>query len=191
MNNNFIIDLPELLSKVISYVSDNDLMSVSLISKLWYSLSIPYLKSAYIRYFLQTVPKEMINALGGIEAFSEAYIKNTYDILKIEKQRDYIDYIDSNMMTKSIMFGVDPLKRRFFCFRYSSKTNNLEKINIVTIFQRYTGIDSLWCGCGHYDYIRIFNTSYCPINYAWLKDLIEGKEITVQFHDEEHILKLS
>lgn len=191
MNNNFIIDLPELLNKIISYVSDDDLISVALVSKLWYSLSIPYLKSAYIRYFFQTVPEKMINALGGIKVFSKAYIKNTYNILKIEKQRDYIDYVNNNMMTTSIMFGVDSFKRRFFCFRFSSKTKTLEKINIVTIFQRYIGLNSSWNGCGHYNYSHIFDTSYGSINYTWLKDLIEGKEITVQFMDEEHILKLS
>ena len=71
MDNKFPINqLPnELLSEIMSHMPKINLFFVSLVCKLWYSLSAPYIKLVYIKKFLRSVPDQMINVFGGTEEF--------------------------------------------------------------------------------------------------------------------------
>lgn len=159
--------LPELLGEVIKHV--DHLLNFALVCQLWHHTSIPHLKYAYLKYFSLPIPAIVLNA------FKDKL--DTYPILKIDRCDDYIDFVNLNHTTAPVMIGIDPYKRRFFVVRYEDLTK--QRSNVVVIFQRYTDNDR-WCGCGHYNFSLLFDTSYGSINYDQLKEMIDGKEIIVK-----------
>ena len=172
---------PELLGEIGSHLNDmNDINHFSLTCYLWYTMSKPYMKAAYVKHFITNVPEEMIRAIG---------IKNfeSYPILTIKTHNDDQYNVSPDMMCVPIMIGVDPYKRRFICIRYKCRS----KTSVVTLFQRYTDSPYSWCGCGHFNFDYIFDRSYgSAINYEWLKSLVEGKETTMTILGVDKVVKI-
>lgn len=92
------------------------------------------------------------------------------------------------MMTSPIVYGIDPYKRRFFSLRYM----NRKELGVVTFFQRYTDSPFSWRGCGHFNTQSVFDSSYGSgtFNYDLLKNLVDGKEITIEVCGSSRTVKL-
>jgi len=70
---------------------------------------------------------------------SDAYL--TLPILNIGDRKghtDYIDFITPDEMTSPIMIGIDRFQRFFISFCIKYKRNGHYRINVFTLFQRYT-----------------------------------------------------
>lgn len=172
--------LPELLGEIANHVEN--IVVFASVCRLWQSVSTNQVTLAYVKHFAKTVPKIVLDAFGGIEAIVK------YPILKIDRCGDYIDFVNNDMMKGPIMIGICPYKRRFFCLRYFEITK--QRLNVVVIFQRYTDPDSRWNGAGHYNFDYVFDTSYKAIDYDLLKDLVDGKEVTITVSGNEKLIKL-
>lgn len=171
--------LPELLGEICQHLEN--IGPFALTSKLCSDISKPYLKTAYVKHFSKNVPPEMIEAFGGIQKIE------SYDVFKIITCSDYIDYISPKMMPSTIVYGIDPYKRRFFCIRYTDGY----KISVVTLFQRYTDEQFSWRACGHFNFCYIFDTSYgSEFNMNLLANLVKGKETTFTTMDTVKKIKL-
>ena len=173
--------LNELWKEIIDDAKD---INLSLVSQLWYNFNKNNVKKLYIDHFIKMVPDQIIDAFGGIETLTDNYVNNKYNLLKINIQHDYIDFISPNMMTSPIMLGIDPCHRRFFSIKYIDK---FDKLHVVTLFQRYT-TQKYWVGCGHYNKQHAFDIN---INYDLLKKFIEDREITYHAYDEDRTIRIS
>ena len=178
---------PEVMGEVIGKMSDEKLPTVALVCKLWSELSKPHIKEALHRYLEKRLPDFIIEAFGGVEKIA------TFPVLEVKTTgfTDYIDFIKVNMMTAPIMRGIDPANRPFFSVKYSAKIlMGTEHLNVATIFQRSAGYMDLWVGCGHANPSTFFDSSEGLLKYDWLKDLVEGKEVSAKKHGKDFILKL-
>lgn len=174
--------LPELWGEIIFFTNKADL---SLVCQLWEKLNQNNIKKLYIQHFTKLMPSQMIDAFGGVDQMIVNYIHNKYQLLKIDRCCDYIDFIQPKMMTSSIMIGIDPYQRRYISLKY---INQQKKENVVTLFQRYTHENS-WRGCGHYNSDFAFDTSYGSLDYNLLQKFVNGNEIEL-LHNQR-IVKLN
>jgi len=173
--------LDELWEKIIDDAED---INLSLVSQLWYDFNKNNVKKMYIYHFIKMVPDQIINAFGGIETLTYNYVNNKYNLLKIDIQKDYIDFISPNMMTSPIMLGIDSCQRRFFSIKYIDKS---DKLHVVTLFQRYT-TRKYWVGCGHYNKQHAFDIH---IDCDLLKKFIKDREITYYAYDKDRTIRIS
>ncbi len=117
--------LPELVNEIAKH-KDN-LNSFSSVCQLWHDIATPHIKIKYMNYFDIDIPQIVLDAFGGKEALQN------YHVLKIDNCSDYIDFVNLKMMTTSIMYGIDPYQRRFYCVRYHDLTvKNVKKSKIFS-----------------------------------------------------------
>lgn len=172
--------LPELLGEIATHV--DNIVTFTLVCNQWHNISKNHVKLAWAKHFASCVPESLLDAFGNIKGIC------TYQVLTLNQCSDYIDFIDDVMMTSPIMIGIDPYKRRFFCVRYYDITK--ERINVVTIFQRYTAVNYQWNGCGHYNPSLVFDTSYGNLRTDMLKEVVNGKEIEIEVYGIKKRIKL-
>jgi hypothetical protein len=92
---------------------------------------------------------------------------------------DYIDFIQWNEVTSSVMCGIDRYSRKFFVVKFI--VNGTMKF-MQTFFQRYTNCNYNWQACGHAT-PTLFDTCGIGVNddqWRLIKDVIEGKQIKIK-----------
>ena len=91
---------------------------------------------------------------------------------------DYIDGISEKDVNNSIMIGIDlPWKRPFITLKLETKSNGNKKIITVTLFKRYTSLDSRWAFGSPYR--EAFFASNLESVYYKIQYLIAGYTITI------------
>ena len=95
---------------------------------------------------------------------------------------DYIDFIQWNEVTSSVMCGIDRYSRKFLVVKFI--VNGTMKF-MQTFFQRYTNCNYNWQGCGHATpkLVDTSGTGVTDEQWRLIKDVIEGKSVKIK---EEH-----
>lgn len=164
-----ILRIDNILCEIVDYLNNSNLQSLRIISKKFNNsdiicqqlnknkmIQLQYLNFLFNKkirnYFENTFfPMTIINKLPIIK-FKNHFISGT----------NYIDNIKKEDMNSGIMIGVDVYYRPFIVIKYKCNQDNIEqvsksfsvdkdKINVITIFQRYTDSKKIWCKAGNAD----------------------------------------
>jgi hypothetical protein len=89
---------------------------------------------------------------------------------------EYIDFIHLDEVTESVMWGYDIFNRKFFVLKMIIE----DTIILQTFFQRYSGDNLCWMGCGHATKL-LFDTCGGTNNeqFHFIKNILVNKSAIV------------
>ena len=97
----------------------------------------------------------------------------------------YIDFIQEERMTASVMRGLDVYHRPFMAFRIVQDGRH----GVLTIFQRYTDISSFWVSCGAdihgYEGVVVLTSHHTLMNI--LQELLVQGECSYEYVNMENL----
>ena len=92
----------------------------------------------------------------------------------------YIDFINQNQLTSSVMRGIDQHNRRFIVIKMNIDNKNL----FQTFFQRYSDSDGLWMGAGHHGcHLIATEGGMKDCQFKLIEDIISDKIVKIE---EQH-----